>query len=350
MVDPVTLKLCLAGALQGGAATFMGNFCAYLAANDWPHTTDLAAPDYDALLVNAWTVPYRVLWGLKHARPALRLVQRVDGVAREYQRFDGVDTLQADVNLLADATIYQSAYSRAAHQRHGVITARGPIIHNPVNITRFTPRQDAAPGTPPQIISVSWSSNPLKGTWHIPALARQLPSYHFTVVGARPLGEHPPNLTHIPSVPHADLPEVLRRADIYLSLLENDACPNVILEALASGLPLVYLPSGGVPELVREAGLPLTSLDGLGDALARLLADYAAYARRAREVAETQHDPAQIFGRYLAVIAAAERGPLPAPGDHWRALWHQRRYHLLEQGRKWRRIWRGQQTLSGHMR
>jgi glycosyltransferase involved in cell wall biosynthesis len=48
----------------------------------------------------------------------------------------------------------------------------------------------------------------------------------------------------------------MRRADILLHTKYNDPCPTVVLEALASGLPVVYSASGGLPELVAaDAGV-----------------------------------------------------------------------------------------------
>ena len=43
-----------------------------------------------------------------------------------------------------------------------------------------------------------------------------------------------------------------RSANILLHTQYNDACPGVVLEAMACGLPVVYSTSGGVPELVGE--------------------------------------------------------------------------------------------------
>jgi glycosyltransferase involved in cell wall biosynthesis len=60
----------------------------------------------------------------------------------------------------------------------------------------------------------------------------------------------------------AEAPAVYRGADAYLITTHNDACPNVVLEALASGLPVLYAASGGVPELVgEEAGVGLAVPD-----------------------------------------------------------------------------------------
>src|SRR5207248_3199179 len=53
-----------------------------------------------------------------------------------------------------------------------------------------------------------------------------------------------------------DAPALYRRAHLLLHTKRNDPCPNVVLEALSCGLPVVHSASGGLPELVgREAGI-----------------------------------------------------------------------------------------------
>ncbi len=58
---------------------------------------------------------------------------------------------------------------------------------------------------------------------------------------------------------------------------DRDGIPNVILEAMASGLPVVSTPVSGIPEVVRdgETGFLVPEHDppAVADALARLLAD-----------------------------------------------------------------------------
>jgi glycosyltransferase involved in cell wall biosynthesis len=56
-----------------------------------------------------------------------------------------------------------------------------------------------------------------------------------------------------------DAPSVYRRAHVLLHPKVNDPCPNVVLEALACGLPVVHSESGGTPELVGDAGVGVGS-------------------------------------------------------------------------------------------
>src|SRR6266540_4183905 len=54
----------------------------------------------------------------------------------------------------------------------------------------------------------------------------------------------------------AEAPGIFQRADLLLHTKYNDPCPAVVLEAMASGLPVVFSASGGVPELVgADAGI-----------------------------------------------------------------------------------------------
>ena len=53
-----------------------------------------------------------------------------------------------------------------------------------------------------------------------------------------------------------DAPSIFRRAHVLLHTKVEDPCPTLVLEAMASGLPVVYPASGGTVELVGdEAGI-----------------------------------------------------------------------------------------------
>lgn len=50
-------------------------------------------------------------------------------------------------------------------------------------------------------------------------------------------------------------PSIYQQGDILLHLKYADACPTTIIEAMACGLPIIALDSGGMPELVADAGV-----------------------------------------------------------------------------------------------
>ena len=91
-----------------------------------------------------------------------------------------------------------------------------------------------------------------------------------------------------------DAPKILNRGHILLHTVFNDCCPTIVIEALSCGLPVVYLDSGGTPELVAEAGVgvpvnatweknELPSPDALSDAVISVMDRYKIYSEAARQ-------------------------------------------------------------------
>ena len=80
----------------------------------------------------------------------------------------------------------------------------------------------------------------------------------------------------------SDVPDLLAAADGFAFASENEGLPNVVMEALAAGLPVVATSVGGVPELVRdgETGWLVPPRDG--DAFARTLERVAGMQPEAR--------------------------------------------------------------------
>jgi len=129
--------------------------------------------------------------------------------------------------------------------------------------------------------------------------------------------------------------------------LENDACPNVVLEALSCGLPVIHVPSGGVPELVRDAGATFTTDDEFRAALESVMNGRDTFAAQARQIALDNHQLDDVFARYMDAIRGGERRALPARGVTVRAAIDHKSYELRQEIRKWRRILTGKQSLRG---
>jgi L-malate glycosyltransferase len=116
-----------------------------------------------------------------------------------------------------------------------------------------------------------------------------------------------------------DVPEILRAVDLFILTSVTEAASITLLEAMASGLPVIVTAVGGNPELVREG------LDGLlvprGDADAAAKAMLAVFDDPARARAMGQAGAARAadtfrlertIGRYYDLYAELSRDHRPA--------------------------------------
>jgi glycosyltransferase involved in cell wall biosynthesis len=228
------------------------------------------------ILSNAIYLPQSVIDAVHRARVPIVLNQNgvfypswyPDGWERENARM-------AAVHRVASHVLYQSAFCRSCAERYlGRRDGPSEILYNAVDVAHFTP---AEPGERPFTFLVTGkigSSTAYRLISSIEGLAaarRGGLDVRLTVAGvvepeieaqARALAGGHGIADHVDFTgPYdgAGAPQVYRAADAYLMTKHNDPCPNVVLEALASGLPVLYSRSGGVPELVGdEAGVPLS--------------------------------------------------------------------------------------------
>ncbi|MDC3176083.1 glycosyltransferase family 4 protein [Prochlorococcus sp. AH-716-D13] len=55
-----------------------------------------------------------------------------------------------------------------------------------------------------------------------------------------------------------DAPLIYQKVDAYITMSYQDNCPSAVIEAMSSGLPILYSNSGGIPELVgKNCGIGL---------------------------------------------------------------------------------------------
>lgn len=127
---------------------------------------------------------------------------------------------------------------------------------------------------------------------------RSVPGEHLTIVGDGPertrLEEKARGVpvTFTGQVDHATARQHIRDARCLVLPSYTEAFPNVVLEAMASGVPVVATLTGGVPSLVQngETGIlvPPRSVEDLARGLAKLMQDESlclAMGAKAHEVA-----------------------------------------------------------------
>ena len=117
-----------------------------------------------------------------------------------------------------------------------------------------------------------------------------------------------------------DIPEVLRSFDLFALPSRNEGISNTILEALASGLPVVAMNVGGNPELVEDGVtgrlVPAGDLKALAGAIREVAEDADLRRRRsaaARRAATERFGLATMVARYQALYDHLTQGTaLPA--------------------------------------
>lgn len=204
----------------------------------------------------------------------------IDGSAKDYGRQGNADKIQSKVNRLTDLTVYQSYYGKyTTTEKYPIIGNDGQVIYNPVDINLFTPNGERVHYPYKiKICCATFSTNPKKSGDIICDLADKHMEYDFLLCGRYDEAPAKTNIHPFGLLDKYELTKVMRSSDIFLFPSQNETCPNVVIEAMASGLTVIYHPSGGTHEIVGDCGLPLKSwlknMFRYGKGRARLLKRY----------------------------------------------------------------------------
>jgi glycosyltransferase involved in cell wall biosynthesis len=208
----------------------------------------------------------------------LRFVHRVDGpTALIRGKDDGTDKRMFELNnKYADYTVFQSMWSLFNNIQQGNYPVNPVIIPNAVDPGIFNRNGKCKFSLKRKIriISTSWSKNPRKGwdTYKWLDTNLDFERYEYTFVGNVP-GEFK-NIKLLTAVPSVALAGLLKNSDIYITASKNDPASNALAEALACGLPALYLDSGGHRELVGFGGLSFNKGREIPGKLVELISDY----------------------------------------------------------------------------
>lgn len=225
-----------------------------------------ALPDYSQYIVR------------NAKKRSVKLVWNQNGVA--YPAWHGPGWERTNLPLAkglsqADYVIYQSEFCKHASDRYlGEFQGPYKILYNPVDTSVFCPAKSKSLG---QTILLAGTHN----EWYrvrvalkaFNELLSQFPGAVLLIAGplrwripyhdARKEADEYCRQLYIEGKVHflgaysqQDAVEMFRSADILLHTQYNDACPRLVVEAMACGLPVVYSATGGTPELVgSDAGI-----------------------------------------------------------------------------------------------
>ena len=182
----------------------------------------------------------------------------------------------------ADVVAVPSGFLRDVFRRSGV---EAQILPNVVDLNRFRPGLRRKGVNDPVCILVSRNLEPIYDIdTAIRAFAlvhKRFPNACLVVTGSGPERERLEALTNELGVRNTvtftgrldrdQMTECYRRADVALNPSRVDNMPNSILEALASGVPVVTTDVGGVGQIVRNETTALLVPPGEPEPMARAL-------------------------------------------------------------------------------
>ncbi len=242
----------------GGGNQFMLALCKFLRKRQLNMIENKFDQRIDCYLINSvhFTIDKFITEKQKNK---IQVVHRIDGPIKIYRGIDQkLDDLCNKLNRqLASMTILQSNYVLTANVKLGYKFINPIIINNAADSDIFnrTNKESFSNNRKIKIISTSWSSNLNKGFEVYQWIDENLDwnKYSYTFVGNSPVTFK--NIKIIKPVNSERLAEILKQHDIYLTASKNDPCSNALLEALACGLPALFLNSGGHGEIVDWGGL-----------------------------------------------------------------------------------------------
>lgn len=197
------------------------------------------------------------------------------------------------------------------------------VIHNGVDIETFGMDKGKKVGREIRILFVSRLIE-RKGLQHIIPMLKSIQSQvempiKLIVVGDGPYRERLKNMAvqydvndivqFVGGKEKGELSDYYRSADIFILPSRMEGMPNVVLEAMACGLPIVMTPCGGSEELVKENGY-VAPIEQFDKALIKLCNDTnlrLAMGEAGRKAAEAEFGWDKKAEAYLEILSKYNR-------------------------------------------
>lgn len=250
---------------QGGGTTFINNFSK--AINKYGHTIVDNTSDYDTLFIAGATLASREEV-IKAKTEGKIIILRVDNLLEDRKnRNTGMPRLKEFANL-ADVIVYQSEWAK---KLLSPLIGNGVVINNGVDTDIFYPRTKPKTWDNLRIFYSKYSRNEVKQFHEVQYWWREycLEKKDDTLVLVGKFAddylkiEHPFDFHNEEDCEYQGvimdnkiLADSMRGCDVAFLPYMFDACSNTILEAQACGLPIIYSPTGGTPEIVGY-GIPI---------------------------------------------------------------------------------------------
>lgn len=229
-----------------------------------------------------------------------------------------------------DAVVVPSGFLQEVFERYGTTAA---VVPNIIDLTRFSPTQDGQDPRAPHLV-VTRNLEPIydvaTAIRAFQLVKARYPTARLTVAGSGPERANLEALTRGLGLDDAitftgrldnkEIASLYRTASVMINPSRVDNMPISILEALASGVPVVSTNVGGIPYLV-ESGItallvPPEEPKAMAEAVLHILDEPAFAQRLIRAGLETvlAYSWPNVRDRWMAVYETVLHGPGAWPG------------------------------------
>ena len=229
----------------------------------------------------------------------------------------------------ANQRVTPSGFLVRVFRKHGL---SADVIPNVVDLSRFQAVSHRSDQAQPHLIV----TRNLEAIYDIPTalhafakVREQHPGARLTVAGSGPelkvlrqlaVSMGVADVVHFAGrIDNADIAKLYADADLVLNPSTADNMPNSILEALASGVPVVSTNAGGIPDLVEDGRtallVPVGDADAMASAALRLLADPSLRAQLSQQGQQevTRYAWPQVRVQWQRAYARAARASAHLP-------------------------------------
>ena len=196
-------------------------------------------------------------------RPGSRLIQRLDGIWFKPEEFEIKNRNIKKFYEKSDHVIFQSNFDKEMIEHHWGPSRHSSVIHNGINLDKveITDLQIREIRNRFERIFVSSAS------WHRQKRLKENTDLFLKIAGSDEkacfivMGRNPDHLVSHPrifytgEVDHDICLQIYRVSDWMIHLAWLDHCPNVVVEAISQGCPVICTNSGGTSEIVRDNGV-----------------------------------------------------------------------------------------------
>ena len=283
------------------------------------------------LVVGATT---KLFWLFKCKKKGVKIVYRLDGLKWRHRFYKCgfknriLPVIQDYIKrfiryYFADFVIYQSDFIKNWwHEKYGIAGTDEAVIYNAVDLKEFFPRHNAfdkinlicVEGTIPSVDAyVKVVNETALNLYERKVIDKCVICGKVTGGNAHDVFGKNSAIDYLGIVPRESMPDVYKNK-VFLVLEVQPPCPNSVIEALASGVPVIGFDTGCLRELVRDGAGVLVSygsdpwkleypdVDELCRQAEKVFLNWKDFSANARKVAEKYFDLDRMTDKYIEVF------------------------------------------------